>query len=144
MADNQNPTRDELEDMDEGQLQALATQRGITVTASDGSGTPSVDDYVNALAPADGTAAATAELGTQVPTAQETQGIHPAVAAGDDRARAAQIAALQAPGKGRLDQTIRGGRYVNTQGQFVNAHGQRIDEEGNLLDGESPDEFAEK
>lgn len=113
MADNQNPTREELEAMDEAELQALATQRGITVKASDGSGTPSVDDYVEALAPQSGTA--------PTPTPQETQGLH---------------TQSPAPGsKASFDTTIRGGRYVNARGQFVNAHGQRIDEEGNVIDG---------
>jgi hypothetical protein len=113
MADNQNPTREELEAMDESELQALAAQRGITVKASDGSSTPSVDDYVEALAP---------QSGTATPSPSETQGLH-----------------VQSPqtaqGKAQFDTTIRGGRYVNTAGKFVNAHGQEIDNEGNVVDG---------
>lgn len=111
MADNLNPTREELEAMDETELQALAAQRGVTVKASDGTSTPSVDDYVEALAP----------QGTATPTPSETQGLH---------------TQSPAPGsKASFDTTIRGGRYVNTQGKYVNSHGQLIDDEGNVLDG---------
>jgi hypothetical protein len=105
MADNQNPTRDELEAMDETELQALAKQRGITVSASEGETEPSHEDYVNAL--------------VKAPTPSQTQGLH----------------SQQPQGKAAFDTTIRGGRYQNAQGKFVNAHGQEIDEEGNVLDG---------
>lgn len=126
MADNENPTRDELDEMSDDELKVLAVNRGLTVTSKADGGDPSRDDYLDALDPDDGAG----------PTPEETQGIHPQVAAGDARARAAQIAAKKTGGKApRIDETIRGGRYVNTQGKFVNAHGQEIDDDGNVIDG---------
>lgn len=38
------------------------------------------------------------------------------------------------PNSGKLDETVPGGKYVNTAGQLVNAHGQRINDDGSMLD----------
>lgn len=119
MADTNNPTREDLEAMDESELQALATARGITVTATDGSGTPSVDDYVEALAPPD------APFGGEPATDER-------VKEGDDRARAAQASAAK-PAK-RIDETVPGGSYVNARGKKVNAQGQELGDDGKVVE----------
>lgn len=118
MADN-NPTREELEEMDEAQLRNLAASRGVTVSASDGSGTPSVDDYVEHLAPPD------EPFGGEPATDQH-------VLEGDERARKAQEAA-RTPQK-RMDETVSGGRYINAVGKTVNAHGDEVDDNGKPVD----------
>jgi hypothetical protein len=38
------------------------------------------------------------------------------------------------PNSGKLDETVPGGKYVNTAGQLVNAHGQRINDDGTMVD----------
>lgn len=119
MTDQNNPTREDLEAMDESELQALASARGVTVAASDGSGTPSVDDYVEALAPPDGPFGG-------VPATDER------IAEGDAKARAAQEAAAK-PAR-RLDETVPGGSYVNARGKKVNAAGQELDDAGKVVD----------
>jgi hypothetical protein len=118
MAETQ--TREELEDMDEAQLKALAASRGITVTASDGTGEPSVDDYVEALAPPDSPVGADS-------IEEEDE----AVVEGNKKAYRAQQRAAQPTT--RIDETVPGGRYVNRQGKTVNARGQEVDEEGKPL-----------
>ena len=116
---NDNKTRDELEAMDEDELKALANARGITVTASDGSGQPSVDDYVEALA-----------------TPEEPFGgdeaADPIVAKADKRAQAAQQAAGK-PAK-KLSETVPGGRYVDRNGTVINAEGQPIDDDNKVIE----------
>lgn len=114
MADN-NQTREELEEMDEEELKNLAASRGITVRASDGSDNPSVDDYVEALAPPD-------ELPSGEPATD------PDIAAGDEKAKRAQAAAGKPAS--RIDETVPGGRYVNPQGKTVNAEGKEVDGDG--------------
>lgn len=119
MADTNTPTREDLEAMDESELQALATARGVTVTASDGSGTPSVDDYVDALAPPD------APFGGEPATDER-------IKEGDDKARSAQSSAAK-PAK-RLDETVPGGSYVNARGKKVNAQGQELGDDGKVVE----------
>ena len=118
MAEN-TPTREELEEMDEDQLKALASSRGITVTARDGSGTPSVDDYVDHLAPPD------EPFGGDEAEDED-------VRAGDERARKAQERTNR-PAK-RIDETVPGGRYINARGRSVNAAGQELDKGGKPID----------
>lgn len=117
--DTNNPTRDDLELMDEAQLKALAESRGITVRASEGGETPSVDDYVEALAPPDDT------FGGEPST-------DPRIKEGDDRARSAQESAGK-PAK-RIDETVPGGKYINARGKTVNAEGQELGDDGKVLD----------
>lgn len=117
MADN-TPTREELEDKDEAELKAIADARGITVKASDGTDEPSVDDYVEALAPPE------APFGGE-PAKDEK------VAAGDESARVAQERAAQ-PMR-RMDETVPGGSYVNQRGKKVNAQGQELGDDGKVL-----------
>lgn len=119
MSDTNNPTREDLEAMDEDQLRAVAGARGITVAASDGSGTPSVDDYIEALAPPD------APFGGEPAT-------DPRVKEGDERARSAQESSAK-PSK-RIDETVPGGSYVNARGKKVNAQGQEIGDDGKIVD----------
>lgn len=127
----ENQTREELEDMDEEQLKAIAASRGITVTASDGSSSPSVDDYVEALAPptstqGGGIANEEARRGDDDEDLKDDRVIE-----GDRRAAAAQRSS-QRP-KDRIDETIPGGMYKNSAGKLVNAHGQEVDDKGRVL-----------
>jgi hypothetical protein len=119
MADQNTQTREDLEAMDEGQLKSIADSRGITVTASDGSDSPSVDDYVEALEPPD-------EPFGGEPSQDER------VAEGDKRARSAQQAAGK-PSK-KMDETVPGGKYINRQGKTVNAAGQVLGDDGKPVD----------
>lgn len=111
-------TREELEAMDEDGLRAIAQSRGVTVTASDGSDSPSVDDYVEALAPPD------APFGGE-PSSD------PDVRAGDEAARSAQQAARK-PSK-RIDETVPGGSYLDPRGNRVNAAGERLGGDGKVI-----------
>lgn len=121
MADKNTLTREDLESKDETELRAIADSRGITVRASDGSDSPSVDDYVEALAPP-----------------EEPFGGEPAtddrIAEGDRNARSAQEAAVR-PAK-RMDETVPGGKYLNARGKTVNAQGEEIGEDGKPVDSE--------
>lgn len=132
-------TREQLEAMSGEEIVAVAQKRGISVTASDGSGTPSHEDYVNALVTEPEVTAQSTGLGKEAPTtAQNTE-------TGAEKAkRAAQIARNVQTGN-RLDYTISGGRYVSTDGRFVNAHGQHINEDGSLVEEVGSDEdFSDK
>lgn len=101
MADNQNPTRDELEAMDETELQALAKQRGITVKASEGEDEPSHEDYVNAL--------------VKSPTPSQTQGLPQGKAAFDTTIRGGRYQNAQ-------------GKFVNAHGQEIDEEGNVLDD----------------
>lgn len=139
-------TRDELEAMSGEQIVAVAKQRGISVRASDGSGTPSHEDYVDALITSPKVTAQSTGLKGAVPDEQpQNTGV------GADKAKQAARIARQVQTGDRLDFTIPGGRYVSTDGRFVNAHGQHIHEDGTLVDAkeeqedlESDDEFEGK
>jgi hypothetical protein len=116
-----NPTREELEEMDEEELKRLATSRGITVTARDGSDKPSVDDYIGHLASPDESFGGDEEQDDDI-------------AEGDAKAEAAQRRSAQ-PHK-KLDETVSGGRYINAAGKTVNAEGKEVGGDGKAIKAE--------